>query len=275
MHLNAAEPTELTPSQYLKFLDVWSSLKDYRVRVFGTGGIGKTTILKKVDTDLIEHPLDFDVVIFARNKSPDERTINISTVLSKMKFVLLLEDIWPGFDFAQVGVPLPEESQNKSKVVFTTRSEKVCDDMNADRRFIVEALPAEERWTMFLKTVGEETVGSNPRIRELAVDIANECGVLPLAIVTIGRVLAKQRNEEVLEETLIRLGKSDLPEFFGMIEILFHNLKLSNGLLEDEVTRSCCRYCSLLPPVDRDQFIDYWIGEGFLGESTPNTINES
>ncbi|KAJ0076273.1 hypothetical protein Patl1_34417 [Pistacia atlantica] len=47
--------------------EVWRCLDDHRVRmisIYGIGGVGKTTLLKKLNNKFINNRLDFDVVIW-------------------------------------------------------------------------------------------------------------------------------------------------------------------------------------------------------------------
>nr|CAN79245.1 hypothetical protein VITISV_014021 [Vitis vinifera] len=112
------------------------------------GGVGKTTLLKKINNHFLGTSTDFEIVIWAVvSKSPnseniqeviwnklqiphriwetgssnDEKAAEIFRVLSTKKFVLLLDDVWERLGLLEIGVPYPD-AQNKSKIVFTTRS---------------------------------------------------------------------------------------------------------------------------------------------------------
>lgn len=85
---------------------------------------------------------------------------------------MLRSDIWERFDLSKVGKALPTK-ENGSKLVFTTRSIKVCAQMKVDEKIKVQCLPEEKGWELF------------PRIRELGHEVVKECGGLPLALVTI------------------------------------------------------------------------------------------
>ncbi|MBA0754980.1 hypothetical protein Gogos_022306 [Gossypium gossypioides] len=72
-------------------------------------------------------------------------------------------------DLYQVGIPKPSQD-NGSKLIFTTRSL--------------------EAWELFQDNVGNETLNSHPNIQNLAKQVAERCGGLPLALITIGRATA-------------------------------------------------------------------------------------
>ena len=54
-----------------------------------------------------------------RNRTEDEKAVEIFNVLKAKRFVMLLDDVWERLDLQKVGVPSPN-SQNKSKVILTT-----------------------------------------------------------------------------------------------------------------------------------------------------------
>ncbi|KAI6689549.1 hypothetical protein NL676_026377 [Syzygium grande] len=122
--------------------------------------------------------------------SPDERVHHLQEVLTRKKFVLLIDDIWARLDFSKIGVSHPV-FEIGSKVVFTTRSKEVCSQMGADKTsFKVQCLTPEEAQELFENNVGKSIVNSHPEIQDLAKDIVQECGGLPLALITVGRAMA-------------------------------------------------------------------------------------
>ncbi|KAF8388136.1 hypothetical protein HHK36_026802 [Tetracentron sinense] len=198
-----AMPNTPTVGMDLMFENVRRCLREEdQVRIiglYGMGGVGKTTLLKKINNDFLPREThDFDVVIWVvvskelnmrrSQKNIEDRLglllpkdesqgarftrTRICSVLRKKKFLLLLDDIWDGVDLELVGIPHPD-SENKSKVVFTTRSEAVCGRMEAQKKFRVECLTWIEAWDLFRKKVGEETLNSHPKIPELAEDITS------------------------------------------------------------------------------------------------------
>ncbi|WJZ94649.1 hypothetical protein VitviT2T_013489 [Vitis vinifera] len=69
---------------------------------------------------------------------------------------------------------LHPDARNKSKIVFTTRSQDVCHQMKAHKSIEVACLSSEAAWTLFQKEIGEETL-SHPHILRLAKTVAEEC----------------------------------------------------------------------------------------------------
>ncbi|RVW23552.1 Disease resistance protein RPS5 [Vitis vinifera] len=142
-------------------------------------------------------------------------------------------------------------------------------------RPLVDELPMEETvgselasgWTLFQKEVGEETL-SHPHILRLAKTVAEECKGLPLALITLGRALASERDPSNWDKLIQDLSKFPA-EISGMEDELFHRLKVSYDRLSDDVIKSCFMYCSLFSEdweISNENLMNLWIGEGFLGE---------
>ncbi|KAH9715227.1 putative disease resistance protein [Citrus sinensis] len=273
------------------FDKVWRCLIQEQVGIIGLhgmGGVGKTTLLTQINNKFLDAPNNFEVVIwvvvskdmqlesvqekigerigFLENRSLEEKASGIFKILSKKKFLLLLDDIWERVDLAKLGVPFPAISKNASKIVFTTRLENVCGLMEAQKKFKVECLGDNEAWELFLQKVGEETLGSHPDILELAKTVAKECCGLPLALITTGRAMSGKKTPEEWNYAIEMLRRS-ASEFPGMEKEVYPLLKFSFDSLSSDVLRFCLLYCSLFPEdyhIGKIELIECWIGEGFL-----------
>ncbi|KAI9099664.1 hypothetical protein K1719_024669 [Acacia pycnantha] len=261
------------------------------VGLYGMGGAGKTTLLKKIHNELGKR-LDFYIVWVVVSKSPnldsimddirklagvgdeiwnhcsnrDGKAAKIYEVLKKKKFVLLLDDIWDRLDLEKVGVPHPKETNSQSKVLFTTRFEDVCAKMKAQREFKVEVLMEKEALELFCMKVGEETLKSNPIIRNKAHEMARECKGLPLALSVVGSAMAGVRSVEAWEHSINNLTSSSWTAS-SLETNVFFVLKISYDRLPDETHKKCLLYCALYPEdkmINVDDLIRIWIGEGFL-----------
>ncbi|KAF3498255.1 hypothetical protein DY000_02057825 [Brassica cretica] len=247
---------------------VWNRLMKDEVGIvglYGMGGVGKTTLLTQINNRFSERGGGFDAVIWVvvsqnatvhkiqgsigeklglggkewEEKSEMKRGQDIHNVLRKKKFVLLLDDIWERVNLSTIGVPYPS-GETGSKVAFTTRSRDVCGRMEVDDPIEVRCLDTDKAWDLFKKKVGENTLGSHQDIPELAREVAGKCRGLPLALNVIG-----------VEDEILQI------------------LKYSYDSLDGEMTKSCFLYCSLFPEdglIDKEELIEYWIGEGFIDE---------
>ena len=142
------------------FNHVYMQLQDEKVGsvgLYGMGGVGKTTLLTRINNEFLKTREDeFDAVIWVtvsrpasvekvqqvlfnklgipshkwEGRSEDETKEEVFNALKTKKFVLLLDDLWEPLDLFSVEIP-PVNNENKSKVVFTTRFSTVCLDMGA------------------------------------------------------------------------------------------------------------------------------------------------
>ncbi|KAJ4718433.1 NBS-LRR type disease resistance protein [Melia azedarach] len=284
------------------FEEVWKSLGKESVGIigiYGMGGVGKTTLLTRINNKFVKTPKPFDVVVSVvvsrdlrlekiqheigkriglyneswTNRGFEEKADDIFKILSKKKFVLLLDDIWERVDLIKVGVPLPS-AKIKSKILFTTRFRDICGLIEADEKFKVECLSEEKAWELFQKKVGEDTLNSHPDIPDLAQTVAKECGGLPLALKTVGRAMACRKTTEEWRYAIQLLRRSSA-EFLGMEKEVYPLLKFSYDSLPSDKIRSCLLYCSLFPEdvsIQKSRLIDFWIGEGFLDDTDSSGV---
>ncbi|XP_013600631.1 PREDICTED: disease resistance protein RFL1-like [Brassica oleracea var. oleracea] len=275
---------------------VWNRLMKDEVGIvglYGMGGVGKTTLLTQINNRFSERGGGFDAVIWVvvsqnatvhkiqgsigeklglggkewEEKSEMKRGQDIHNVLRKKKFVLLLDDIWEKVNLSTNGVPYPSKV-NGSKVVFTTRSRDVCGRMGVDDPIEVCCLDTDKAWDLFKKKVGEHTLGRHPDIPELARKVAGKCRGLPLALNVIGETMASKRSVQEWHRA-IQVLTSYAAEFSGVEDKILPILKYSYDSLDGEMTKSCFLYCSLYPEdglIDKEELIEYWIGEGFIDE---------
>ncbi|XP_061367691.1 disease resistance protein SUMM2-like [Gastrolobium bilobum] len=290
-------PSVETTGLDLMLNKVWNAIEDENVNMiglYGMGGVGKTTLMKRIQGEFGKRQHKFDIVLWAvvsrdcdidkimdairkrlginddiwDKRSPDERAGKIYRVLKQKKFVLILDDLWGELELEKVGVPLLKDTNSHSKVLFTTRNEDVCAKMQAGKKFEVECLRPQEAFELFRKMVGEETLSSHQDIRELAWDIAKECKGLPLALVTVGRAMSGVKSVAAWSQAKGDLRSSSFIRL-KLEEDVFRILKFSYDRLPDETHKSCFLYCALYPEdyeVEITNLIDRWIGEGFLGK---------
>ncbi|WOL09022.1 hypothetical protein Cni_G17775 [Canna indica] len=261
------------------------------IGIYGMASVGKTVLLEKFNNDFLESEEgreDPDVVIFLElqrshtveniqkslfsrlniewrdDLNPTERAARISRVLSKSKFVLLLDNLWETLNYQIVGIPLPQ-SGSKCKIIFTTRMEDVCDHMGADKRIKVECLPVEEAWRFF-QFIGRINDSTNPCLRDNARILAEMCGGLPAALITVGQKMATQRACPELMHT-ISIMKNTPFQLQGMKEKVLDPLKLSYDQLSDESRRAAFYFVlSNGDHLPRESLIEQWIGEGIINK---------
>ncbi|KAF8117183.1 hypothetical protein N665_0012s0187 [Sinapis alba] len=254
----------------------WNHLMDVRTQtmgLYGMGGVGKTTLLDQMNNKFRGANDGFDIVIWIvvskdkawDRKSKSQKKTGIHTSMRQMRFVLLLDDIWSKVDLKDIGVPFPTR-ENKSKVVFTTRSREVCGRMGVDDPMEVKCLGSNEAWDLFQNKIGKITLESHPRIVELARKVAEKCRGLPLALNVIGETMACKRTVQEWQHA-VQVLSSYAANFSGMEGEILPILLYSYDDLKEEHAKSCFLYCALFPEdfqINKDKLIDYWICEGFM-----------
>ncbi|KAJ9692433.1 hypothetical protein PVL29_011474 [Vitis rotundifolia] len=287
-------PLEETVGSELTYYRICRFLKDPQVRImglYGIGGVGKTTLLKKINNEFPATSNDSQVVVSkspdiekiqqviwikleiprdkweTRSSSREEKAVEILRVLKRKRFIFLLDDIWEELDLLEMEVPRLD-TENKSKIVLTTHSLDVCHQMKAQKCIEVACLESEAAWTLFRKEAGKEILNFHPDILMLAKVVAEECKGLPLALVTLGRAMAVEKDPSTWDKVIQDLRKSPA-EIRSMEDKLFHWLKLSYDRLLDNASKSYFIYHSMFQEdweVYYFHLIELWIGEGFLGD---------
>ncbi|XP_023644339.1 probable disease resistance protein At1g61180 isoform X2 [Capsella rubella] len=289
-------PTQPTVGQELILKKAWNHLVEDGVGIMGLhgmGGVGKTTLFKKIHNKFAEMAGKFDVVIWVvvsqgvktsklqddiaqklhlcdevwMNKNEGDKAAEMHRVLKKKRFVLMLDDIWEKVDLEAIGVPYPTR-ENGCKVAFTTRSQEVCGRMGDHEPMQVKCLERDEAWELFKNKVGDDTLRRDPLIVALARKVAEKCRGLPLALNVIGETMASKTTVQEWENAVDVLVSS-AAEFSDMEDKILPVLKYSYDSLVDKHIKSCFLYCALFPEdktIDKEELIDYWICEGYIGE---------
>ncbi|KAK8973576.1 hypothetical protein V6N11_030766 [Hibiscus sabdariffa] len=192
--------------------EIWQCLMDDEVRkigVWGMGGVGKTSIMKVVNNQILKETGKFDIVIWITvskemNIAKLQRDIAsrigvdfygdedettragklFETLSQKSRFVMILDDLWEKVSLERIGIPEPFVG---SKLVLTTRSADVCKQMDC-KVIEVKRLTEEEAWKLFSEKVGPDIL-NNPEVELIARPISKRC----------------REDEEIEEEELIQL----------------------------------------------------------------------
>ncbi|CAH8337235.1 unnamed protein product [Eruca vesicaria subsp. sativa] len=292
------QPTEQTVGLDTKLDSAWSLLMEEGTRMlglYGMGGVGKTTLLTRINNKFVEVD-KFDVVIWVTvskdvdiekiqddigkrlrlcddkwcKKDQTEKRSVIFDVLThkKPKYVLLLDGLWKEVSLTKIGIPLRQGGNYK--IVFTTRSKSVSGRMNPNEQKEVECLGEKEALDLLMQNAGRRD-GLSGGMLDLSKEIAKQCHGLPLALEVVGKCLSSRTTEADWGEVLCTLG-SHPAVLEGMKKEMFGVLKVSYDYLErgEKDAQSCFKYCalfSLASNITQDELVEYWIGEGIIDVS--------
>ncbi|GLU15381.1 hypothetical protein SLE2022_318780 [Rubroshorea leprosula] len=254
----------------------------------GIGGVGKTTIMKHVNNDLLKGnrfqkviwvTVSYPLNVFALQKNiavamgetlrKDEeemrRAAKLTDIMRKGSFVLILDDVWEKFSLKDVGIREPTE-QNGCKVVITSRSIEVCNYLGC-KIVKVQPLSPQESLNLFLNKVGGDVL-EVPGLEEILKSIVEECDGLPLAIVVIAGSMRGEYNIIEWRNSLNELRQC-VKSVKGVEDEIFVRLRFSYDRLRSLEIQKCFLYCSLFQEdyeFSRKELIEGWIDERLIDE---------
>ncbi|GMP54045.1 hypothetical protein CsSME_00019319 [Camellia sinensis var. sinensis] len=271
------------------------ALQDSNVKmigVYGTGGVGKTTMVEEIGKQ-VKNGL-FDEVVVAV-VSQDVNVSNIQGQLADRlslklkgetevgkanelwnrlnngkKNLIVLDDMWQELNLKTVGIPITN-GNNCCKVVITSRIRGVLEKMHVDRCVPMQVLLEKEAWALFKKKVGNSI--DPPELHDIANAVCKECGGLPVAILAVGAAL-KDKKKYVWEDVLDQFKDSMLKNIAGIEPKVYASLKLSYDRLESSDAKSCFLLCCFFPEdanISIEVLARYCIARSLLGQNT-NTL---
>ncbi|TQE03041.1 hypothetical protein C1H46_011405 [Malus baccata] len=234
-----------------KYLDVGGSHDVQIIGIWGMGGIGKTMLAraiystyhhsfrgqcyleevrsKKKNMVSLQEQLLRDIL-----KRPDikinsvaEGTKEIEKRLGSMKVLIVVDDIDDADQLDELAIEHDSFGPG-SRIVLITRDEQVLNIQKVDKKYKAQTMTDEEAlellsWHAFGNHCPDE------EYIELATDVVDYCGGLPLALKVVGRLLATKKSKSIWKSTLDKLR--NLPH--GKIH---ETLRLSyDGLSDDHV----------------------------------------
>ncbi|GFS33035.1 hypothetical protein Acr_00g0025910 [Actinidia rufa] len=201
---------EIFDSRASVFKMVIDALKDSKVTaigVHGTGGVGKTTLVKEVSKQLKEDGTFDEVVMAVVSKDA-----NVSKIQSQL------------VGSVKLGIPVTDGNKG-CKVVITSRNQCVLrTNMKVDRDFALPLLPEPEAWALFKKMAGNSV--DSPKLCLVEKAVCKECKGLPVTINALGAAL-KDKEISAWKTALVKLKKSMLSEIEEIEPAVYNSLKLS------------------------------------------------
>ncbi|KAM5553551.1 hypothetical protein ABKV19_025662, partial [Rosa sericea] len=253
------------------------------IGVYGIGGVGKTTLAKEVYRQATEDKTLFDDVVivldvktipdlediqkriaeklgmeFLGDETTDRRASRLSQRLKNKKVLVILDDIEEKVDLEIVGVP----RVLNCKVLLTSRTREVLSgEMRTQKEFPLDLLNAEENWTLFEKMAGG--VVQNSAIREVATEVAQKCGGLPVLVVTVASALKNRSTVEPWKDALRRLNKFEKK---GFMEKAYLALEWSYEQLDDEELKPLFLLSGIIRgySIYLDDLLKYSMGLGLI-----------
>ncbi|KAF8017624.1 hypothetical protein BT93_H2730 [Corymbia citriodora subsp. variegata] len=254
--------------------------------IFGMGGLGKTTLAKRVYDnqqvkvyfqshawinvsrshkiedilrDMIEQLHgEIEQPVPQGIESADRIKLNqiVKGFLQRKRYVIVLDDVWNSNAPEGIKYAMPNSSFC-SRILITTRTADVA---------------TKESWSLFCK---KAFYGNPcpPHLEHLSQQILKKCEGLPLAIVAIaGLLFAKDVQEwEMISRSLATEFESNdrMQNFMKILSLSYNDLHYN--------LKSCFLYLGVLPEdhvIECRRLVRLWIAEGFVEEREGMTQEE-
>ncbi|MFQ6658926.1 hypothetical protein Gotur_028011 [Gossypium turneri] len=263
------------------------------VSISGMGGLGKTTLAKKiyhhsqvaghfkhlvwvyVSQHCQKRKVWEDILSELLILSEEDRKVNVEKLAKKLsiffeenKCLVILDDVWniEAWDSLK---PAFSARKTKSKILLTSRKKEIV--AHADKNGVLyelQELNYNQSWELFQKIAFPQTNSPGYKIdakmKELGEDMVKHCAGLPLAIIILGGILATKYPSLTEWLKVSANVKSYLNN--DKAEVLRDVLALSYDDLPPYL-RPCFLYLSHFPEdyeIPADRLIQLWVAEGIV-----------
>ncbi|KAK7367027.1 hypothetical protein VNO80_09033 [Phaseolus coccineus] len=267
------------------------------ISVTGMGGIGKTTLVKKVydDPDVKKHfkacvwvtvsqsckieelLKDLALKLFSEIRRPipegmesmcsDKLKMIIKDLLQRKRYLVVFDDVWHMYEWEAVKYALPNNTCC-SRIMITTRRSDLAFTSSIESNgkvYNLQPLKEDEAWDLFCRNTFQGDSCPSYLI-DICKNILKKCEGLPLAIVAISGVLATKDKRRIDEWDMICHslgaeihGNGKLDSFKTVLNLSFNDLPYH--------LKYCFLYLSIFPQdylIQRMRLIRLWIAEGFI-----------
>ncbi|XP_027174258.1 disease resistance protein RPM1-like [Coffea eugenioides] len=274
---------------------------DYQLKVVsvvGMGGLGKTTLVKKVHEDLevrrhfpvrawvtVSQTCDFEYLLkdlirqlHKEGKKPVPQLIEsmTTTELKEIikdflqqagRYAIVFDDVWDVEFWNTIKFALPESSCG-NRVMLTTRKADVATASCTESLGYIHRmgpLSFEDSWTLFCNKIfkGNSCPG---HLMDVAKGILDKCEGLPLAILAISGLLASKDVNRIDEWEMVQRSLGGELEGTGKLDRVKKILSLSYSDLPWHL-KTCLLYTSIYPEDYRIgclRLVNLWIAERFV-----------
>nr|XP_009765788.1 PREDICTED: putative late blight resistance protein homolog R1B-12 isoform X2 [Nicotiana sylvestris] len=258
------------------------------ISIFGMPGLGKTTLAKRLyDHESISNRFDIRLwccssqsydkksLLFellnhickldtsTKEKSDDELAEKLYKHLKGKRYLIVVDDVWSQEAWDDIKRPFPDDDKG-SRIILTTRLESIATYAMIDSSpHFLRLFTEEESWMLLKEKVLKEDNYCPQELEEIGKQIASKCGGLPLAIVLVAGLLAKNDKEVIYWQEVGESLKSKIQGCMDIVESSYQHLPIH--------LQKCFLYFSSFledQKVPVQKLIRLWIAENFVEASS-------
>jgi len=256
------------------------------IPVHGFGGLGKTTLARMVFNDprteglfdvraWVYVSVQFDIAAIGQDiisqlgkpisghtdTSLESISNHLSAIINEKRFLVVLDDLWEEnpLELAKLRTLL-EGGKTGSKILVTTRSQKVARLMNDNGDIKLGVLPSNDCWELFQAQAFPHGTVDDGDKESIGREIVEKCKGVPLALASLGFLVQGRKTSQC------DIWADDGDDGPLKDKEMLPSLKLSYYYMPYHL-RPCFAYFAVFPKgchIEKNNLIQQWIALGFI-----------